>query len=301
MKNNLRFDTNGKFKIVQFTDIHEGPSRDKSINLMNKILDYEKPNMVILSGDIIDGKCQTAEDVKKAINHIAEPMENRNVPWCIVFGNHDDEHNMMTKEEMMNLYMSFEHNLSQVGYKTFDRIGNYNLIVESSKDKTPKFNIYMMDSGKYAPAIIGGYAWIKLTQIWWYKKTAINLKKKYKRLIPALMFFHIPLKKFKKAWETGLVNGERLEDESCAKINLCLFDKIAKIGDVKGIFVGHDHFNNYCGVLDGVRLGYAGYTGYGGYGDDKIPRGARVFLINEENPADFKTWTRREFDTELKK
>lgn len=54
-------------------------------------------------------------------------------------------------------------------------------------------------------------------------------------------------------------------------------------------------------ALDGIRLGYAGYTGYGGYGDDKIPRGARVFLINEENPADFKTWTRREFDTELKK
>lgn len=43
MKNNLRFDSNGKFKIVQFTDIHEGPSRDKSIDLMNKILDYEKP------------------------------------------------------------------------------------------------------------------------------------------------------------------------------------------------------------------------------------------------------------------
>ncbi len=49
MKNNLRFDSNGKFKIVQFTDIHEGPSRDKSIDLMNKILDYENPNMVILS------------------------------------------------------------------------------------------------------------------------------------------------------------------------------------------------------------------------------------------------------------
>jgi hypothetical protein len=299
MNSNLKFDSNGNFKIVQFTDIHEGPNKDKSIELMNKVLEYEKPNMVVLSGDNIDGKCTTSDEVRKAVNHIAEPMENRNIPWAIVFGNHDDEHNMMTKEEMMKLYMSFEHNLSQIGYKTFDRIGNYNILVEGSRDKMPKFNIYMMDSGKYAPAIIGGYNWIKLTQIWWYKRTALMLKQKYKKIIPSLMFFHIPLKNFKKAWEIGLIDGERFEEESCAKINLCLFSKIVRTGDVKGVFVGHDHLNNYCAALNGIRLGYAGYTGYGSYGDDNIPRGARIFLINESNPAHFKTWIIKENDKKL--
>lgn len=289
----LKFDANGNFKIVQFTDIHEGPEKDQSITLMNKILEYEKPNMVVLTGDIIDGKCQTVDDVKKAINHISEPMEIRNIPWAIVFGNHDDEHNMMNKEDMMKLYMTFENNISQIGYKTFDRVGNYNLLIEGSKDNTPKFNIYMMDSGKYAPSTIGGYAWIKLTQIWWYRRTALNLKHKYKNIIPALAFFHIPLKNFKKAYDNCLIDGKRFEDESCAKINLCIFNKLVRIGDVKGIFVGHDHLNDYCAKLQGIRLGYAGYTGYGGYGQDDIPRGARVFLINESNPADFKTWTRK--------
>ena len=149
----------------------------------------------------------------------------------------------------MKLYMTFEHNVSQIGYKTFDRIGNYNLLIESSKDNTPKFNIYMMDSGKYAPSFIGGYNWIKFTQICWYKRTALNLKQKYKKIIPALMFFHIPLKKFKEAWNIGLINGERIEEESCAKINLCLFNTIVKTGDVKGIFVGHDHLNNYLAAI----------------------------------------------------
>lgn len=292
----LKFDANGNFKIVQFTDIHEGPDKDKSINLMNKILEYEKPNMVVLTGDIIDGKCQTADDVKKAIYHISEPMEIRNIPWAIVFGNHDDEHNMMNKEDMMKLYMTFPNNISQIGYKTFDRIGNYNLLIESSKDNTPKFNIYMMDSGKYAPSSIGGYAWIKLTQIWWYRRTALKLKQKYKNIIPALMFFHIPLKRFKKAWDNGVIDGERFEDESCAKINLCIFDKLVRTGDVRGIFVGHDHLNSYCAELKGIRLGYAGYTGYGGYGKDNVPRGARVFLINESNPVSFKTWLRENIE-----
>ena len=49
----LKFDTKGNFKIVQFTDLHEGPSRDKAIGLMNKILEYEKPSMVVLTGDIM--------------------------------------------------------------------------------------------------------------------------------------------------------------------------------------------------------------------------------------------------------
>lgn len=299
MKPLLKFDTNGNFKIVQFTDLHEGPDKDKAIDLMNKILEYEKPNMVVLTGDNIDGKCKTSDDVRNAINYIAEPMENRSIPWCIVFGNHDDEHNMMTKEEMMKLYMTFEHNVSQIGYKTFDRIGNYNLLIESSKDNTPKFNIYMMDSGKYAPSFIGGYNWIKFTQICWYKRTALNLKQKYNEIIPSLMFFHIPLKKFKKAWDIGLINGERNEEESCAKINLCFFNTINKTGDVKGVFVGHDHLNNYLAAINGIKLGYAGYTGYGGYGQDNIPRSARVFLINESNPNNFKTWLRREGHKQL--
>lgn len=300
MKAPLKFDSNGNFKIVQFTDIHEGPEKDKAIKLMSRILDYEKPNLVVLTGDNIDGKCKNVNDVKKAINNVAGPMENRCIPWAIVFGNHDDEHNMMTKEEMMKVYMNYKHNLSEIGYRTFDRVGNYNILVEGSKGKIPKFNIYMIDSGKYAPSFIGGYDWIKYTQICWYKKTMIRLKQNYNNAIPAFMFFHIPLRKFKKAWDNKVINGERFENESCAKINLCLFDNVVKCGDVRGIFAGHDHLNSYCALLKGVKLGYGGYIGYETYGRDDIPRGGRVFIVNEHSPNKFKTWLRRGNDKELK-
>jgi len=294
----LKFDNNGNFKIVQFTDLHEGPNIDKTIDLMNKILQYEKPNMVIITGDIIDGKCKTVDDIKKAISYIAEPMETRSIPWAIVFGNHDDEHGMMTKEAMMKFYMDFKYNVSEIGYKTFDRIGNYNILIESLKDNTPKFNIYMMDSGKYAPFYIG-YNWIKFTQISWYKRTALNLKQKHGKIIPALMFFHIPLRKFKKAWISKLIDGKRCEKERCGRINLCFFNTLVRTGDVKGIFVGHDHLNNYCGLLKGIKLGYAGHTGYTGYWKHDITRGARIFIINESDPTNFETWLRQEGDKEL--
>lgn len=291
MKLSLKFNNNGTFKIVQFTDLHQGPDINKTINFMNKILEYENPNMVVLTGDNIDGKCKTLNDVKKAISYIAEPMETNGIPWAIVFGNHDDEHGMMSKEEMMKFYMTFKYNISKIGYKISNRIGNYNLIIESSKAKNTAFNIYMLDSGKYAPPLIGGYDWIKSTQIWWYKLTSLMLKLKNKKLIPSLMFFHIPLPEFNEAWNNGLIDGEKLEKVSCPQKNTCsLFDAIVETGDVKGIFVGHDHLNNYCAILNGIRLGYAGHSGYGGYGSDDIPHSARVFLIDELDPANFKTW-----------
>ena len=285
----LKFNTNENFKIVQFTDLHQGPNRDKTIPLMNKILEYEKPNMVVLTGDNIDGKCKNIADIKKAITAIAEPMEAKSIPWAIVFGNHDDEHHMMNKKEMMKLYMTFKCNISQIGYKPLSRIGNFNILIESSKNNTPIFNIYMLDSGKYDAFFTRGYSWINHCQIRWYKQTALKLKHKYNKVIPALMFFHIPLPEFQKAWVGGLESGKRLEKECCPKINSGLFNTLVKTGDVKGVFVGHDHLNNYCATLKGIKLGYAGYTGYGGYGKDDVPRGARVFLIKESDPTNFKT------------
>ena len=56
----LRFNENGKFKIVQFTDVHLGRQGGKStdletIKLMGEILDKEKPELVVITGDFISG------------------------------------------------------------------------------------------------------------------------------------------------------------------------------------------------------------------------------------------------------
>jgi hypothetical protein len=65
-------------------------------------------------------------------------------------------------------------------------------------------------------------------------------------------------------------------------------------GDVKGVFVGHDHVNDYVGDYFGVRLGYSANTGFGTYGLDGEERdrmrGAPVFVIQEDRPEDFETF-----------
>ena len=56
----LRFNDKGKFKIVQFTDVHlrnlNGDYTElESIKLMGDILDQEKPDLVVNTGDFLSG------------------------------------------------------------------------------------------------------------------------------------------------------------------------------------------------------------------------------------------------------
>lgn len=56
---NLKFNANGKFKIVQFTDVHyisDDPRSDIAIERINEVLNAENPDLVVFTGDVIYGK-----------------------------------------------------------------------------------------------------------------------------------------------------------------------------------------------------------------------------------------------------
>ena len=89
----LEFNGEGKFKIAQFTDVHldlGNPYRqaqaEKTIAQMRYILDAERPDLVVFTGDVVTGK-PAAEGWKRVLAPVAE----RNLPFCVVLGNHDAE------------------------------------------------------------------------------------------------------------------------------------------------------------------------------------------------------------------
>ncbi len=94
---------------------------------------------------------------------------------------------------------------------------------------------------------------------------------------------------------TGVV-GERNQDECPGPFNSGLYSALLERGDVKGVFVGHDHINDYVGNYFGIVLGYAASAGFGTYGlpvNEPEPnrlRGARVFILHEDAPNDFETY-----------
>lgn len=275
----LKFKRDGTFKIVQFTDLHLSSKINmKTIKLMNDILDDEKPNLAILTGDNIDGRYCNASQAVKCISNIAKPMEDRKIPWAVILGNHDTEHDGIERSEMMKIYSSYKYNVG--------KISDYNILIKKASGIGTAFNIYMIDSGSYN---LGGYGYIDQEQVNWYLKTALKLKIMHYKL-SSIMFFHIPLQEYKNVAKTSKIIGECNEDECTQSINTGMFQALTKMKDVKGVFVGHDHNNDYISKLDGVILGYGRCTGYDAYSKKNYKRGARIFLLNEHNPEEFKTW-----------
>ena len=278
--NRLKFRKDGTFKIVQFTDIHENePINMKAISLMNNVLDNEKPDFVVLTGDITDARSMDKQKILRDISYEAAPMEKRKIYWVAVLGNHDIEKVDITRENLIKEYMKYSYNVDLSTY--------FNALVYSGSSPNPVFNMYFMDSGDYCSK---GYGFISNEEVNWYQNTALNLKSKYKKAIPALMFFHIPLEEYKNP--SPIISGTRNEDECTQEVNTGLFSKVKEMGDVKGIFVGHDHINDYVKDYQGIMLGYGRCSGYNSYSKKDYKRGARVFLVNESDPSKIKTWVR---------
>lgn len=311
----LQFNSDGKFKIIQFNDTQDDEHIDRrTVELMEKVLDAEQPDLVILNGDNITWGCDTELAMKQAMNNIAQPMEQRGIPWAVTFGNHDEDSTPssgMDEEAMLQFYMAYPHNVNLPSERGITGTGNSNLLIRSSQGAKPAFNVWLLDSGRYAPGTIAGqdfegypaWDWLRFDQVAWYYEASKKLEEQVGSKVPSLMFIHIPLWEHRFMWHASVdgrsaadharavgkhqIVGERNEDECPGPINSGMFSAILARGDVKGVFCGHDHVNTYHGNYYGVLLGYSGSTGFGTYGlsgaDRNRLRGARVFQLDEQH------------------
>lgn len=302
-KPELKCPPGGTFKVMMYSDVQDGPKMDpRATALMERLLDTERPDVVIIGGDCIAGDtCKTVEEVKQAISWVAGPVEKHGIPWAMVFGNHDQEHFPSThlgKEDVFKIYQAYPHNINARGDRSIHGVGNDNLLVTRSDGKGPLFCLWLLDSGDYVDGPAKGYDWIRQDQVAWYSNTSRKLEAKWGRKVPGLMFFHIPLREFSEMSATGKFVGDKREDECPARVNSGMLAAVLERGDVKGIFCGHDHVNNYVGEWMGVQVGYDGSIGYYSYNlpdnDPKVARGrgARVYEIPESDPWHYKTWMR---------
>ena len=104
----LRVREDGKFKIVQISDTHmvtgvgvckdaidahgqplpESEADPLTVDFIRGILDVEKPDLVILTGDQLH---HDIPDTQSALFKVVAPLIEHSVPYAAVFGNHDAE------------------------------------------------------------------------------------------------------------------------------------------------------------------------------------------------------------------
>jgi len=223
-----RVNENGKFKILQVADLHlstgVGVCRDampeghnggyceadtRTLEFIGKVLDDEKPDLVVLSGDQVNG--DTAPDAQTAIFKYAELFIKRKIPYATIFGNHDDEMTL-GRAPQMQLIESLPYSLSEAGPEEIAGVGNYYVeVLARGSSKHSALTLYMLDTHAYSPdeKTFKGYDWLKKSQIEWFKSTAEGLKKahrEYTHVHMDLAFIHIPLPEYREDGNT-IVGG----------------------------------------------------------------------------------------------
>lgn len=290
--NALKFNANHKFKIVQFTDIHwkyGNPASDEAGERMAEVLDAEKPDLVVFTGDVI-----FAKPAREGLDKALEATISRGIPFAVTWGNHDDEQDLSRKELSAHIATKAGNLTSTV--EGISGVTNYTLSVKSTDGKRDAAVLYIFDSNSYSPIKkVKGYDWIKHDQVEWYRQTskAFTAANNGKPL-PALAFFHIPLPEFHEAAqnESAYFVGTRKEKACAPEINTGLAAAMLEAGDVMGVFVGHDHVNDYVVDWRGILLGYGRFTGGTTvYHDIPEGNGARVIELTEDSRT-IKTWIR---------
>lgn len=296
----LSFNKEGKFRIVQFTDVHAIEKKgetDHAYDIMNRILDIEKPNLVMYTGDIV-----TSDENPKALwEKVTGVASSRNIPFAVTLGNHDAE-GKVTRDKIYKIVTGLKGCLNQPKKESIEEVYGYtNQVIPLYKSNNPneKANIlYLFDSNDYhnLPNTTPKDDWIRSNQIEWYVKQSKTLTQKNKGVpYPAIAFFHIPLHEYRIAATTpgAKIMGWRMDSgEGVGAYNSGLFSAFLECGDVKGVFVGHDHDNSYVVYHQGIALAYGHYSG-GLNAYHALCRGARVIELTESEEV-FDTWVRLE-------
>lgn len=314
----LRFHADGSFKILQISDYQDyinASSRPKvharTVALFNKMLDTEQPDLVVMTGDQIGGN-MNATLLQDYIAQMVNPCEERKIPWFMVYGNHDEDATTALaagwdKVKQLDYYRSFPYNVNRasmsgavqkVGLNT-NCVGDMYLLIYDKEGDNPIYNLWGLDSNRYQTQGItrpkpyeslfqnGTWDWFRPAQVDWYSRTSKQIEAAYGKL-NSLMFFHIPLHEWSNMSAEPAkfnVTGARGEGECPGNVNSGMFHAALTRGDVKGMFVGHDHVNDYIGSYYGIRLAYDASIGYATYGGEM--KGGRIIELNKSDLSTF--------------
>ncbi len=320
----LKFNENGKFKIMQINDTQDTDKMNKRTeDFIRKAVAQEKPDLVVIPGDVCNDIFigANAKRVKQSLRNLASLLNELQVPFAYTPGNHDhDKDDMVSTLEQMQVFNEFEYNVWDET-KTNDP-GTYNIPVMSSDGSRMALNVYMIDSQNKS-GLANGYTGPNPETVEWYKAKSDELKAANGgKVVPSLVFQHVPVSEIYQCLTKTdvkhandaifslndnnwyLVNNDKLFTDAtrmkkndnyvgeapCSEIENAAgneYEAWLEKGDVIGAFFAHDHVNHFVmKTNEGILLGYNGGTGFAAYGRaDK--RSIRIYELDENDVANY--------------
>ncbi|XP_057545448.1 probable inactive purple acid phosphatase 28 [Amaranthus tricolor] len=271
---------------------------------LQRLIQVEKPDFLAFTGDNIFGS--STPDAAESLFKAFHPAMESGIPWAAVLGNHDQE-STLNREELMSLISLMDYSVSQLNplvnnlsdhresilLNGIDGFGNYNLSVHgpygSQLANHSILNLLFLDSGDRV-TVEGRktYGWIRKSQLDWLQGFSQAKQDEHghcnycgplsRETPPALGFFHIPIPEIRQLYFQKII-GHLQEAVACSSVDAGVLQTLVSMKNIKGVFIGHDHKNDFCGNLDGIWFCYGGGFGYHGYGKMGWHRRARVVLV----------------------
>lgn len=273
-------DKKNKFRILQFTDIqYDKDVDDESIRVVDAVTEYASPDLIILTGDNVGGEFLIFRKKKalSIVEQITRCFDRKKIPWTMCFGNHDAVWGKRAKRLMSNVYEQGEYFLGAKNeVKGLERYENeqedtyrnsFYPVFDSNGREV--FGIVVLDC---ATAVFTPYKAFCDSQLEFYGNISVRHKD-----LPIVLFTHIPIKEMQTAYD-------KREDKQIVKAfvgdaenplkgkvyypskdevqNQKFSEKMLRYGNIKGVFVGHDHLANFAAVSN-MREGYDMITAYG--------------------------------------
>ena len=265
------------FRIIQLTDLHfisrASPRWQKSLDFIQRMLDLERPHLVVMTGDVISGTSLSfpnmqMDDVQQIWDSLADLMHARGQPWVTTFGNHlGDIDRLELNAYDASFRLSFTQSTHVDGEFQPSAIDLYEAWYPADTVRPPHAmraaRIYVLDTGDLDCQGRGGWSCINQAQEEWFAKasTATTVSRQGVPL-PSLAFFHIPHQAYLELWNTKTVAGNKFSEVACSPDAGEIHRLFLRQGGMQGVFVGHDHYNDFCGTLDGILLCYGLKSGY---------------------------------------
>lgn len=292
-----------KIRILQLTDIHVGGSlftkkKDTlAMDAVTKVVNAAKPDFIAITGDMVYPMPMfgASPNNLKSTKKVANLLESFDIPWTIVFGNHDAESfSRYKKEELGKYYSSLKNCCFLPGDSRLSGVGNYHYEVRDEEGNIIKLLMFLDSHAYITWNFFSGFDVIKQDQIDWYK----NVVKSYgEDIVKSLAFFHIPPKEFKEAWEKcyrgdkdvqyhlGFVQEKDNYFGYPKTLECSFFEEMVKLGSCEGMFMGHDHLNTLSLTYKGIRMTYGmsiDYFAYPGIIKKKTQRGGTLIEIDRK-------------------
>jgi predicted phosphodiesterase len=296
----------GQFKILVIADTHQTTEQSPTMErFIKEAVEYTEPDLVVYDGDNLDKDAFTNDDtVRTAIHRITDPVIAANIPFAVVFGNHDIVYAgaetsparqlELFKEIGGDLCLTYSEDPSLPG------AGNCNLPIYSTDGNRIVNNLYFLDSMNEQP---------EQPQIDWYTAKSDALKAANGgEAVPSLMFLHMTMPEiytYMVKWPWGHVEGltHTLDGQEytmqpdwlhirglvleypSTNANYGLMDAMTAQGDIMAAIWGHDHINYYKADYKGIDMvNVPAATILGSYAN-VYTRGATVITLSENNPA----------------